>query len=103
MSVQISLLASNGAELSTKVEPILQQFWDVAKILFPIIFAVVAAGIIVKIIMLGFKLAKSSDDPEQRSKVIKGMIWWGVGLLITIAAIAASATIFSVISPGATS
>ncbi len=92
------ILNANGGTLGDKTKPILEQFFEVAKIVFPVFFAVVAIGIIIRIIFLGMKLAKVGDDPEGRSKVIKGMIWWGVGLLICIAAIAATATVFSTIT-----
>lgn len=90
--------AAGGGSLGDKTKPILEQFFEIAKIVFPVIFAVVAILIIIKLIFLGLQLTKTGDDPEQRAKVIKGMIWWGVGLLITLAAIAATATVFSVVS-----
>jgi hypothetical protein len=33
-------------------------------------------------------LSQSGDEPEERSRVIKGLVWWGVGLMLTIVAIA---------------
>ncbi len=94
----MSLQDGEGGSLSEKTQPVLEKFYEVAKVVFPVIFSVVAVAIIIKLILLGMKLARSGDDPEQRSKTIKGLIWWGVGLVMTIAAIAATATVFTTIS-----
>lgn len=95
------LAAANGGSLGEATKPILDQFFEIAKIVFPVLFAVVAIGIIARLIILALKLTRCSDDPEQRSRVIKGMIWWGVGLLIAIAAIATTAVVFTSITGAA--
>ncbi len=51
--------------------------------------------------MLGLKLAQSGDDPEERSRIIKGMIWWGIGLLICIAACTSIAVVFNMLKDSA--
>lgn len=90
--------ASDKDDLLGKTEPIIKKFAEIAQVVFPVVIGVVAVLIIIKLILLGMKLAQNGDDPEERSRIIKGMIWWGVGLLIAIAAITSSAVIFNIIS-----
>lgn len=78
-----------GGSLNTARDEFLKIFGLVT----PIIGALGAMFIIFKLVQLGIKLAQSGDEPEERSKVIKGLIWWGVGLLITVAAVIAVPTI----------
>ncbi len=87
---------AEGGSLKESVDPILKKFYEIGGIVIPIVIGVVAVLIVIKLILLGMKLAQSGDDPEQRSKIIKGMIWWGVGLLICIAAVATIATVFAI-------
>ncbi len=94
--------AREGDDLSTAVEPLLQQFYAIGGIVIPIVIGVAAVLIIIKLILLGMKLAQSGDDPEERSRIIKGMIWWGVGLLICLAAVISIATIFNLLKDNAT-
>ena len=95
----LSERTSEGADLGTSVKPVIEKFFDIAKIVFPVFLGVVAVLIIIKLVLLGMKLAQSGDDPEERTKIIKGMIWWGVGLLIIIAGVIVSSVVFSVIVP----
>ena len=98
-NIAIQLQAeANGNPLAEKARPILNQFADIAKIAFPVIFAVAAILIIVRLIFLAVKLSKSGDDPELRSKTIKGLIWWGVGLLICIAACTSVEVVFNMLA-----
>lgn len=97
MNFQNILTRAEGGSIEETVKPVINQFYEIARIVFPVVLGVVGILIIIKLILLGMKLAQSGDDPEERSKIIKGMIWWGVGLLIIIAAIAVSATVFNII------
>lgn len=89
--------SNEGLQAQTK--PLIEKFWEIAGVVFPVVLGVVALLIIIKLILLGMKLAQSGDDPEERSRIIKGMIWWGVGLLISIAAITSTAVIGQLFTP----
>lgn len=96
----LSIITRNqeqGGSLQDSVTPILNKFYEIGGIVIPVIIGVVALLIIVKLILLGLKLAQTGDDPEERSRIIKGMIWWGIGLLICIAAVASIATVFNIL------
>ena len=98
----MNLITREGDDLETIVQPVLDQFYKIGGIVIPVVIGIAAVLIIIKLILLGMKLAQSGDDPEQRSKIIKGMIWWGVGLLICIAAVVSIATIFNMLVDNAT-
>lgn len=85
-----------NVDLGEASKTVLDEFFKIGGIVIPVVLAVGAILIIIKLISLGIKLAQSGDDPEQRSKIIKGMIWWGIGLLIMIAAMATSATVLNI-------
>lgn len=94
----LMMRASDKDNLASQTQPIIQKFAEIAQVLFPVVIGVAAVLIIIKLILLGMKLAQNGDDPEERSRIIKGMIWWGIGLLVAIAAITSSALIFNIIS-----
>ena len=87
---------SEGGSLKDAADPIITKFYEIGGIVIPIVIGVAALLIVIKLIMLGMKLAQSGDDPEERSRIIKGMIWWGVGLLICITAVTVIATVFAI-------
>ncbi len=98
----IALYAETQGEgsdtLKKSFDPVLKKFYEVGGIIIPVIIGVVALLIIIKLILLGMKLAQSGDDPEERSRIIKGMIWWGVGLVIAVAACASIAVVFNILN-----
>lgn len=94
--------ASEDNELGSVVEPLLKKFYEIGGIVIPVVIGIAAVLIIIKLIILGMKLAQSGDDPEERSRIIKGMIWWGVGLLVCLVAVISIATIFNLLSKNAT-
>ena len=81
--------------LKETVDPVLNKFYEIGGIVIPVVIGVAALLIVIKLILLGMKLAQSGDDPEERSRIIKGMIWWGVGLLICIVACTSIAIVFN--------
>lgn len=93
---------AENTDLNQAVQPLLQQFFTIGGIVIPVVIGIAAIMIIIKLILLGMKLAQSGDDPEERSRIIKGMIWWGVGLLVCLAAVISIATIFNILKDNAT-
>lgn len=93
----VSVLAEGG-DLSGKVQPVLEQFFEIGKIVFPVVMGIGAILIIIRLVLLGVKLAQTGDDPELRSKTIKGMIWWGIGLLVMIVGTIVPPVLFDVLS-----
>lgn len=57
-------------------------------IVLPVLTGLIAILAIFKMIHISIKLSQAADDPEERSKMIKGLIWWGIGLVLLIAATA---------------
>ncbi len=102
LNTNIALYAETQGEssqtLKKSFDHVLKKFYEVGGIVIPVIIGVVALLIIIKLILLGMKLAQSGDDPEERSRIIKGMIWWGVGLVIAVAACASIATVFQILN-----
>lgn len=98
----ISFYAEEGGNLKDTVSPVLNKFYEIGGIVIPVVIGIAALLIIIKLIMLGMKLAQSGDDPEERSRIIKGMIWWGVGLLVCITACTSIAIIFNMLNENAT-
>lgn len=92
------LLTKDGGELTEAVNPLLKKFYEIGGIVIPVVIGVAAILIVIKLILLGMKLAQSGDDPEERSRIIKGMIWWGIGLLIAIAAVTSISIVFKMLS-----
>ncbi|MGL5519912.1 MAG: Mbov_0395 family pilin-like conjugal transfer protein [Metamycoplasmataceae bacterium] len=88
MNKLIFLLARVGTDgnFEDKVSSLTTQIWAIAGIIIPVLAGLAGAFALFKLIQLGIKLAQSGDNPEERSQVIKAVIWWGVGLLICIAA-----------------
>ncbi len=94
---------TRDGELAEAAKPLISKFYEIGGIVIPIVIGVAAVLIIIKLILLGMKLAQSGDDPEERSRIIKGMIWWGVGLLVCLAAVISIATVFNLLKDNATS
>ena len=80
--------ATKPPDIEDSLGKIQTEFLRIFGIVLPVLAAIGAVFMIYKLVQLGIKLSQSGDDPEERSKVIKGLVWWGVGLLLTIAAIA---------------
>lgn len=86
-----------GEDFGTKVSTLSAQIWSIAGIVIPVLAGLAGVFVIFKLITLGIKLAQTSDDPEERSQTIKGMIWWGIGLIVCIAAaVIAPSVIFKI-------
>lgn len=76
--------ATSGLE--TAAEELKDTIKTVFEILTPIVSILIGAFIVFKMVTIGLKIAKSSDEPEERSRYIKALIWWGFGLLICVLA-----------------
>jgi hypothetical protein len=50
------------------------EFLRIFGILLPVLAAIGAVFMIYKLIQLGIKLSQSGDEPEERSRVIKGLV-----------------------------
>ena len=62
-------------------------------LLVPILGAIIVVFGIIKLITLTIKLQQYSDDPEGRRRIIKAMIWWGIGVFISLVATIAVPTV----------
>ncbi|MGL4343173.1 MAG: Mbov_0395 family pilin-like conjugal transfer protein [Metamycoplasmataceae bacterium] len=82
----INLFVKAGNDFGEKVSSLTEQVWAIAGIIIPVLAGLAGVFAIFKLVQLGIKLSQSGDDPEERSHAIKAIIWWGVGLLICIAA-----------------
>lgn len=50
------------------------------------VFVIIGGFSIFKLISLGWKIAHSADQPDERRVAIIGIVWWALGLVISIAA-----------------
>lgn len=94
----LAATGTNGGSLGDKAKPIFEQFAEVAKIFFPVVFAAAAIAIISRLIFLSVKLSKIGDDAKLRKRAIIGIICCVIGLLLCIAFIASFATIFTAVT-----
>ncbi len=96
MNNLVNLLASSTGDLEGSLSEVSELIVDIFGILVPILGVIIAALGIFKLVTLGIKLSQNSDDPEARSRIIKAMAWWGVGVFICLAAcVAVPAVLFS--------
>ncbi len=72
---------------------------EVFTILTPIVFVLIGAFVVFKMVMIGLKIAKSADEPEERSRYIKAMIWWALGLIICVLAATLVPTLLQTLLP----
>lgn len=97
MKYLVNLLADSTEGLESSLNEISQLIVNISGILIPILGVIVAALGIFKLVTLGIKLSQNSDDPEARSRIIKAMAWWGVGVFVCLAAcVAVPAVLFSI-------
>lgn len=93
--------ASNDAtnNIADAAETVKDTLVEVFTILTPIIFVLIGAFVVFKMVMIGLKIARAADDPEERSRYIKAMVWWALGLIICVLAATLVPTLLSTLLP----
>ena len=84
-------LDNGGLTGDSQINQTLAQMLNIVNtIVIPILWVLMAALLIIRGIMLGMDIVKSSDEPDVRKKKISGLVWLfigvGVGYAITITA-----------------
>lgn len=84
-------LDNEGITGDSKINATLARILNIVNtIVIPILWAILAALLIVRGIMLGMDIVKSADEPEVRKKKVQGLVWLfigvGAGYVVTIIA-----------------
>lgn len=73
-------------DLENSLNSVTELIVKIFGLLVPILGAIIVVFGLIKFISLTIKLQQYSDDPEGRKRIIKAMIWWGIGIFISLAA-----------------
>lgn len=86
--MEFNTYATEGGtgSLGDAVKSVNEIIKEVFSILTPIVATLIGAFVVFKMVMIGIKIAQSSDEPEERTKYVKALAWWGVGLVVCIIA-----------------
>ncbi len=101
MNIASTLYAASDAtnNIEEAANTVRDTLVEVFTILTPIVFVLIGAFVVFKMVVIGLKIAKSADDPEERSRYIKAMVWWALGLIICVLAATLVPTLLSTLLP----